>query len=142
MYSRIALIETALEPLGTVGAQFLDNVNSFPSLAILRPMIAGKSGEQHQNVSSRRATVVRNAIGGRVTLDELLLTIRGYTYSSMETSLDETEALAREIERTIQTLRSPLIYSAKVLTLHTDEGLYAPYGICDVQCSIEWINEQ
>jgi flagellar biosynthesis/type III secretory pathway M-ring protein FliF/YscJ len=105
-------------------------------------MIAGKSGEQHQNVSSRRATVVRNAIGGRVTLDELLLTIRGYTYSSMETSLDETEALAREIERTIQTLRSPLIYSAKVLTLHTDEGLYAPYGICDVQCSIEWINEQ
>jgi hypothetical protein len=142
MYSRITLVETALEPIGTVGAQFLDDVNSFPSVAILRPLISGKSGEQHQNVSSRRATVVRNAIGGRVTLDALTLTIRGYTYTTIETSLDETEALARQIEQTIQTLSSPLIYSAKVLTVHTDEGLYAPYGICDVQCAIEWINER
>jgi hypothetical protein len=142
MHNKIQLIETAIEPLGTVGAQFLDDVNSFPSVAILRPMIAGKSGEQHQNVSSRRATTVRNAIGGRVTLDALTLTIRGYTYTTMETALDETEALARQIEMVIQTLSSPLIYSAKVLTLHTDEGLYAPYGICDVQCVIEWINER
>ena len=142
MYSRITLVETALEPIGTVGAQFLDDVNSFPSVVVLRPLISGKSGEQHQNVSSRRATTVRNAIGGRVTLDALTLTIRGYTYTTIETALDETEALARQIETVIQTLSSPLIYSAKVLTLHTDEGLYAPYGVCDVQCVIEWINER
>lgn len=142
MYSRIALIESALESVGTVGPQFLDTVNDFPSVAILRPMMAGKSGEQHQNVSSRRATVVRNAIGGRSTLDALTITIRGYVMTTIETSLDDTEALAREIERVIQNLRSPLIYSAKVLTVHTDEGLYAPYGVCDVQCVIEWINER
>ena len=142
MYSRITLVETALEPIGTVGAQFLDDVNSFPSVVVLRPLISGKSGEQHQNVSSRRATTVRNARGNRVTLDALTLTIRGYTCTTVETALDETEALARQIETVIQTLSSPLIYSAKVLTLHTDEGLYAPYGVCDVQCVIEWINER
>jgi hypothetical protein len=142
MYSRIALIEKALESVGTVGAQFLDKVNDFPSVVVLRPMISGKIGEQHQNVSSRRATVIRNAIGGRVTLDELHLTIRGYTYTTMEDSIDDCEALARQIETVIQTLSSPLIYSAKVLTVHTDEGLMTPYGICDIQCSIEWINEK
>lgn len=142
MYSRIQLLEAALAPLGTVGAQFLNDVNSFPSVVILRPMTAGKSGEQHQNVSSRRATVVRNSIGGRATLDELVLTIRGYICTTLETSVDDCELLAREIESVIQSLSSPLIYSAKVLTVHTDEGLFAPYGICDVQCSIEWINER
>jgi hypothetical protein len=142
MYSRIALIESALAAIATVGPQFLDTVNEFPSVAILRPMMAGKSGEQHQNVSSRRATVVRNAIGGRATLDALTITIRGYVMTTLDTSLDDCEALAREIERVIQELRSPLIYSAKVLTVHTDEGLYAPYGICDVQCVIEWMNER
>jgi len=142
MYSRITLIETALESIGTVGAQFLDSVNEFPSVVVLRPVMAGKSGEQHQNVSSRRATTVRNAIGAEATLNELTLTIRGYIMTTMETSLDDCEAYAREIEQVIQNLRSPLIYSAKVLTVHTDEGLYAPYGICDVQCSIEWMIEK
>lgn len=142
MYSRIQLIEEALAPLGTVGAQFLESVNSFPSVVILRPVMAGKSGEQHQNVSSRRATVIRNAIGAQATLNELTLTIRGYTMTSLETSIEDCEELAREIESVIQNLRSPLIYSAKVLTVHTDEGLYAPYGICDVQCSIEWMIER
>ena len=142
MYSRIQLIEEALAPLGTVGAQFLDSVNDFPSVVILRPVMAGKSGEQHQNVSSRRATVIRNAIGAQATLNELTLTIRGYTMTSLETSIEDCEELAREIESVIQSLSSPLIYSAKVLTVHTDEGLYAPYGICDVQCSIEWMIER
>jgi hypothetical protein len=139
MYSRIAVLEAALAPLGTIGAQFLNDVNSFPSVVILRPMMSAKN---NSNLSSRRATVTRTALGAQATLNELTLTIRGYTYTSMETSLDETEALARQIEEIIQNLRSPLIYSAKVLTLHTDEGLFAPYGICDVQCSLEWMIEK
>ena len=142
MYSRIQLLEAALQSVGTVGAQFLEDVNDFPSVAVLRPMISGKIGENHQNISSRRATVVRNAIGGRATIDQLTLTIRGYIHTTLETSLDDCEELARQIEAVVQSLHSPLIYSAKVLTVHTDEGLYAPYGICDIQCSIEWINEK
>jgi hypothetical protein len=142
MYSRITLIEAALASIATVGSQFLDDVNDFPSVVILRPMMSGKSGEQHQNVSSRRATVVRNAIGAEATLNELTLTIRGYIMTTMETALDDCEQLAREIETIVQNLRSPLIYSARVLTVHTDEGLYAPYGVCDVQCSIEWMIEK
>ena len=141
MYSRIQLIETALESIATVGPQFLDDVNTFPAVAILRPSISGKLGEQHQNISSRRATVIRNAIGGRRTLDSFTFTIRGYTCTSIETSIDDCEKLARDIELVIQSLKSPLIYSAKIIALHTDEGLMAPYGICDVQCIVEWINE-
>ena len=139
MYSRIAVIEAALAPLGTVGAQFLDDVNSFPSTVILRPIM---SASTNNNVSSRRATTTRTAIGAQATLNNLTITIRGYICTTLETSLDDCEALARQIEETIQNLRSPLIYSAKVLTVHTDEGLYAPYGICDVQCSIEWMIER
>lgn len=141
MYQRTQLINTALAPIGQVGAQFLEDVNDFPSVAILRPMTAGKIGEQHQNVSSRRATIIRNSIGGHVTLDALTLTIRGYVRTTEEDSINSSEELARQIETAIQSLRSPLIYSAKVLTVHTDEGLMSPYGICDVQCVIEWMNE-
>lgn len=139
MYSRLAVIEAALAPLGTVGAQFLDDVNSFPSVVILRPMLSAKNDT---NLSSRRATNTRTSIGAEATLNELTITIRGYVMTSIETSLDDCEELARQIETVIQTLRSPLIYSAKILTVHTDEGLYAPYGICDVQCSIEWMIER
>jgi hypothetical protein len=138
MYSRIALINDALAPLGTIGAQFLEDVNSFPSVVILRPMMSSSS--IITNLNSRRATTIRTDIGAGATLNELIITIRGYICTTIETSVDDCEQLARQIEETIQTLRSPLIYSARVLTLHTDEGLYAPYGICDVQCSIEWIN--
>lgn len=141
MYSRIQLIETALESIATVGPQFLDDVNTFPAVAILRPSISGKLGEQHQNISSRRATVARNSIGGRATLDSFTFTVRGYSCADLDDSITASEELARNIELVIQSLSSPLIYSAKVIALHTDEGLYAPYGICDVQCEVEWINE-
>lgn len=141
MYSRIQLIEQALATVATVGPQFLDDVNTFPSVAILRPSLAGKIGEHHLNRSSRRATTTRNSIGNRATLDELSFVVRGYTHTSVETAIDDTEQLARQIELAIQSLRSPLIYSAKVTTVHTDEGLFAPYGVCDIQCVVEWINE-
>lgn len=138
MYSRIEILNEALAPLGTIGPQFLDDVNSFPGVTVLRPMMSGKSD---QNLGSRRATVVRTSIGDRASINVLTLTIRGYICTSLETSVDDCEKLARDIERVVQSLRSPLIYSAKVLTVHTDEGLFAPYGICDVQCQLEWINE-
>lgn len=141
MYSRIQLIETALQSIATVGPQFLDDVNTFPAVAILRPSIAGKSSERHQNQTSRRATITRNSIGNKHTLDSFTFIIRGYVKSALEDSITASEELARDIERVVQNLRSPLIYSAKVLTVHTDEGLFTPYGICDIQCEVEWINE-
>lgn len=141
MYKRLQLIENALAAVATVGPSFLDDVNTFPSVSVLRPSLAGKIGEHHQNVSSRRATTTRNSIGNRATLDALSFTIRGYTHTSIETAIDDAEQLARDIEYAVQTLRSPLIYSAKVTSVHTDEGLFAPYGVCDIQCVVEWINE-
>lgn len=141
MYSRIQLVETALSSVATVGPQFLDDVQTFPSVAVLRPSIGGRRGERHQRSSSRRATVVRNAIGGRNTLDSFSFIVRGYICTTVETAIDDCERLARDIEAAIQSIQSPLIYDAYVETVHTDEGLYAPYGICDLQCRVEWMNE-
>lgn len=141
MYKRLQLVENTLSTIATISSPFLDDVNTFPSVAILRPSLSGKIGEHHQNSGSRRATTTRNSIGNRATLDALSFVVRGYVYTSVETSIDDTEQLAREIELAIQTLRSPLIYSAKVVSVHTDEGLFAPYGVCDIQCIVEWMNE-
>lgn len=141
MYKQLQLVENTLSSVATVGPAFLDDVNTFPSVVVLRPSLAGKTGEQHQNVSSRRATITRNAIGNRATLDELSFVIRGYTHTSIETAIADCEQLARDIERAIQSIKSPLIYSAKVTSVHTDEGLFAPYGVCDIQCTVEWLNE-
>lgn len=141
MYSRIQIVEAALSTVAHVGPPYLDSVNSFPSVAVLRPSIAGKRGEQHQRGDSRRATVVRNSIGGRHTLDSFKFVVRGYVSTTLETSIDDCDALARQIELAIQAIDSPLIYDAWVETVQTDEGLYAPYGICDLQCVVEWVNE-
>lgn len=129
MYNIIQLVETALETVATVGPAFLDDVNDFPSVAIVRPSIA----------SSRRAVTTRAHIGDRTVIDFFTFTVRGYSYS--EDSIGASEQLARDIEQVIQSIKSDKIYSAKVLEVHTDEGLFSPYGICDIRCRIEWITK-
>lgn len=120
--SRVELIETALSAIATVGPGYIDQVNDFPAVALLRPSVS------------------RANIGDRVTIDAFTFIVRGYVLSD-EDSIEDSEALARAIERSIQTLSSPLIYSSKVLSVETDEGLLSPYGMCDIACEVEWINE-
>ena len=120
--SRIEVIETALAAIATVGPGFIDQVSDFPAVALLRP------------------SVERAYIGKRVTIDSFTFLVRGYVLTD-EDSISASEALARSIEQCIQSLNSPLIYSARVLTVETDEGLLSPYGMCDVACEVNWINE-
>lgn len=122
LISRVELIETALSSIATVGPGFIDQVNDFPAVAILRP------------------SVQRTHIGKSATIETFSFIIRGYVQSD-EDSINDSEALAREIEQVIQSLDSPLIYSSKVLSVETDEGLLSPYGMCDIVCEVEWLNE-
>ena len=120
--SQVTLIEDALSAVATVGPGFIDQVNDFPAVALLRPSVS------------------RAYIGKRVTVDRFSFIVRGYVLSD-EDSIQSSEDLARAIERTIQSLNSPLIYEARVLSIETDEGLLSPYGMCDVLCEVDWINE-
>ncbi len=120
--TKIQLIETALASIATVGPGFIDQVNDFPAVALLRP------------------SVERANIGDRVTIDSFTFIVRGYTLTD-EDSIGASEALARSIEQCIQSLNSPLIYEARVLSVETDEGLLSPYGMCDIACEVDWINE-
>jgi hypothetical protein len=120
--SRIELIESALSTVATVGPGFIDQVNDFPAVALLRPSVA------------------RQHIGKKATIETFSFIVRGYVQTD-EDSIYASEALAREIERIIQGLDSPLIYSSKVLSVETDEGLLSPYGMCDIVCEVAWLNE-
>lgn len=120
--SQVALIETALSAIATVGPGFIDQVNSFPAVALLRPSVS------------------RQHIGNRASIQRFSFIVRGYVLSDEDSILD-SETLARAIERTLQSLDSPLIYSSRVLSVETDEGLLSPYGMCDVVCEVDWINE-
>ncbi len=120
--SRIEVIETALATIATVGPGYIDQVSDFPAVALLRP------------------SVERAYIGKRVTIDRFSFVVRGYVLTDEE-SIGASEALARSIEQCIQSLDSSLIYSARVLTVETDEGLLSPYGMCDIACEVNWINE-
>lgn len=120
--SRIAVIEESLASIATVGPGFIDQVNDFPAVALLRPSVA------------------RQYIGARRTIDTFTFIIRGYVLAD-EDSIDSSEALARSIEQVMQELSSPLLYSSKILSVETDEGLLSPYGMCDITCEVSWINE-
>lgn len=120
--SQVALIENALSEIATVGPGFIDQVNDFPAVALLRPSIS------------------RQHIGDRATVQRFSFIVRGYVQTD-EDSIHDSEALARAIERTVQSLDSPLIYEARVLSVETDEGLLSPYGMCDVVCEVAWLHE-
>lgn len=120
--TRIEIIETALSTIASVGPGFIDAISDFPAVAILRPSVS------------------RSYIGKRVTIDSFTFVIRGYVLTDND-SIDASEALARDIEGVIQNLHSSLIYSARILSVETDEGLLSPYGMCDVMCEVNWLNE-
>lgn len=121
-----------MSTVATISSPYLDEVNSFPAVALLRQSISS---------SSRRANISRGYIGSGVTLDSFTFTVRGYTLTTIETALEDCEALARQLEIAIQSIDSPLIYSSYVNEIGTDEGLNAPYGICELHCEVDWINE-
>jgi hypothetical protein len=117
--SRITAIEDALSAIATVGPGYIDAVNDFPAVALLRPSV--------ERVHRGDASIV----------SAFTFIVRGYVLSD-ESSISGSESLARAIEQSIQSLSSPLFYSARVLSVETDEGLLSPYGMCDLACEVSW----
>jgi hypothetical protein len=117
--SRITAVEAALSAIATVGPGYIDAVNDFPAVALLRP------------------SVERVHRGAASVLNSFSFIVRGYVLAD-ENSINSSENLARAIEQTIQELSSPLFYSARVLSVETDEGLLSPYGMCDLYCEVSY----
>jgi hypothetical protein len=140
------------DEVGVSIERYIDSVNSFPAASILE---------------ERRE---RRHFGGEIhTLYTMQL--RGYTHTSVETAIDDTEALARNLELATQsfvrvstasslieegilTTQSGLELStqsllslasqnaiihvddSRVLSITSDEGLFAPYGVCDLMIGL------
>ena len=117
--TRIAQIEAALAQIATVGPGYVDLINNFPAVALLRP------------------TVSRLHRANRTIVHTMTFIIRGYVLTD-EDSITSSEALARAIEQQLQSISTPLIDDARVLSIDTDEGLLSPYGMCDIACKVTW----
>lgn len=111
-------IATSTSSAGFRGMRFLHEVNSFPAFYI------------HPQNENR----VHEGDGGAYAI--CAVSLRGYQYSDQ---LDVIEQFMREIETAVQTYaraHPSLVDDARVLSVRTDEGTMAPYGIVDMQLEV------
>lgn len=111
--------------VGTVKDRFLylDQINDFPTICL------------YDMSESRKH------IGGGVKYGEFILRARGYIKEG--DPVQSAEDLADDIEYIVGTwnhLRGDtcplLLEDARVLSIQTDEGLFSPYGLCEVKIGI------
>jgi hypothetical protein len=102
---------------------YLDEINDFPTICM-----SGSPTIDFQYLQTRQPLK---------TMRQLL---RGYTYS--DDALRDAEDLARDIERVVQNFAASAsdlgVYSARVQSINTDEGLLQPYGLCEVEVAIDY----
>lgn len=96
-------------------------LHSYPAISILRP----DSADYQSNIRHL-------SDGSKLYIIRCL--VRGYTHSDADDPQSACEELARSIETAVQNYNHLyLLDDARVLSVETDEGLYAPYGICDLE---------
>ncbi len=106
--------------------KYLEEINDFPTICFM----VGAVERQH--------------VGGDVRYEFFEVNFRGYVHG--EDSLNLADDLADDINFVVNSFRdnalitdsSLEISDALVLSLSTDEGLYDPYGICDVRSQISY----
>jgi len=105
------------------GLKVLDEINDFPFACVLA-------------ANEKR---IYNGAGEKIGVIET--TIRAYVYS--DNSLDKAEEIGVEIDSLLKDFLAIKcdnnVFDARVVTLKTDEGLFAPYGILDLQVEIFYI---
>lgn len=113
----IAHIATTTASAGFRGMRFLHEVNSFPAFYI---------HPQNEN---------RVHEGRGESYAVCALSVRGFQYSD---NLDDIEDYMRAIEEAVQTYAKlyPSVDDARVVSVRTDEGTMAPYGIVDMQLEV------
>lgn len=135
---------------------YIDEVNDFPAIYIKQHV------REFKRFGDEKHTIFN-------------ISVRGYTHSSIETALDDTEAFARSLERASQSFsrsytvdaltsggiittqsglelstqsllslayqtRTPTVEDCRVLSITTDEGLLAPYGVCDLVLGATYVS--
>jgi hypothetical protein len=114
----IAHIATSTSSAGFRGMRFLHEINSFPAFYI------------HPQNENR----IHEGDGSAYAVQSI--SIRGYQYSDQ---LDDIELFMRSLEAAIQTYAQAypdLVDDARVVSVRTDEGAMAPYGIVDMQLEV------
>lgn len=103
----------------------LDEVNDFPALT----MIPQTEVREHRGAGRKIATFT--------------IQIRAYAHDGDGSEIiGVTENLADEIDDALfsfaETVRQHEVEESRVISLRTDEGLFAPYGIADLEAQIAY----
>lgn len=129
LVDRLSTISTANGYLTNVSAvhrsyKYLDDINDFPTITL--------GGTPREDLVQ---------IGDGQNLRSLRQSIRAYVMSD-EDSLYDSENLARDIEQVVtsyaESSANLSVHRSQVLSIGTDEGLFSPYGIADVEVEIAY----
>ena len=106
--------------------KYLEEINDFPTICFM----VGAVSRQH--------------VGGDVRYEFFEVNFRGYVHG--EDSLNLADDLAEDIDFVVNSFRNKAsttnstleISDALVLSVSTDEGLFDPYGLCDIRAQISY----
>ena len=102
--------------------KFLDELNDFPSVCF----VAGSESREQLGANRRLGTID--------------VALRGYVFD--ENNVDKAEILAQNVESKVDSFsanvaaRANGVSDARVTSFRTDEGLFTPYGLADLEIQI------
>ena len=106
--------------------KYLEEVNDFPTICFMV------------------GAVTRQHVGGDVRYEFFEVNFRGYVHG--EDSLNLADDLSEDIDFVVNSFRNKALITnssleisdALVLSISTDEGLFDPYGLCDIRSQISY----
>ena len=110
------------------GFKFLDQINDFPCVFVI--------GQRE----------FMRAVGSNIYEGEIQLDIRGYVHDG-EIAPEIAEDLADDIEYILESLRympdrcNLAVMDIFITEIRTDEGLLAPYGVCDLKAVCRYTSQ-
>ena len=102
--------------------KYLDEINDFPTICLIP------------------GSEVRQELGANRRLGSIAVSLRGYVFD--ENNLDSAEILAQNVESKVDSFSANVaakangVSDARVVSFRTDEGLFQPYGIADLEVEI------
>ena len=91
----------------------LKDINDFPHLSM---MSFGES---------------RVHIGNNIRYSWLDFDIKGYVHSDSTESIEHADRFSQDVENSLSSFSSENMEALWVMTVATDEGAHAPYGLCE-----------
>ena len=106
--------------------KYLEEVNDFPTICFMV------------------GAVTRQHVGGDIRYEFFEVNFRGYVHG--EDSLNLADDLSEDIDFVVNSFRNKALITnssleisdALVLSISTDEGLFDPYGLCDIRSQISY----